>query len=171
MELMSGALVVVILLAIFVLIVLAKTAVVVPQQNAYVVERVGRYAGTLQAGFHILIPFVDVIRYRHTLKEQSVDINRLISLSAFGLFAAQLIFAANFIWCLTKGRKADANPWRANSLEWSVPSPPPHGNFTQMPMVYRGPYEYASPESDEDYLPQDAPPAEQVVPEPELTPA
>src|SRR5262245_19252983 len=60
--------------ALLVLITIAKTAVVVPQQNAFIVERVGRYAGTLQAGFHILIPFVDVIRYRHTLKEQSLDI-------------------------------------------------------------------------------------------------
>jgi regulator of protease activity HflC (stomatin/prohibitin superfamily) len=60
--------------AVLVLIVIAKTAVVVPQQNAYIVERVGRYAATMQAGFHILIPFVDVIRYRHTLKEQSLDI-------------------------------------------------------------------------------------------------
>jgi regulator of protease activity HflC (stomatin/prohibitin superfamily) len=62
------------LLAIFALIVIARTAVVVPQQNAYIVERLGRYAGTLQAGFHILMPFIDVVRYRHTLKEQSVDI-------------------------------------------------------------------------------------------------
>ena len=62
------------LLAVFALIVVAKTAVVVPQQNAYIVERLGKYAGTLQAGFHVLMPFVDVIRYRHTLKEQSIDI-------------------------------------------------------------------------------------------------
>ena len=46
----------------------------VPQQNAYVVERLGRYAGTLDAGFHILVPFVDVIRYKHVLKEMAVDI-------------------------------------------------------------------------------------------------
>lgn len=56
------------------IIVLAKTAVVVPQQAAYVVERLGRYAGTLQAGFHVLTPFVDVIRYRHSLKESAIDI-------------------------------------------------------------------------------------------------
>jgi regulator of protease activity HflC (stomatin/prohibitin superfamily) len=62
------------LFALAVVIVIAKTAVVVPQQNAYIIERVGRFAGVLQAGFHILIPFVDVIRYRHTLKEQSIDI-------------------------------------------------------------------------------------------------
>src|SRR6188474_2622001 len=71
---MTGGLIVFFFLAVLVLIIIAKTAIVVPQQSAYVVERLGRYAGTLQAGFHILVPFVDVIRYRHTLKEQSVDI-------------------------------------------------------------------------------------------------
>ena len=71
---MSGAVLGVVILALLALIIVAKTAVVVPQQNAYIVERVGRFAGVLQAGFHILIPFVDVIRYRHTLKEQSIDI-------------------------------------------------------------------------------------------------
>jgi regulator of protease activity HflC (stomatin/prohibitin superfamily) len=54
--------------------VIAKTAVVVPQQNAYVVERLGRYSGTLGAGFHVLLPFIDVIRYRHSLKESAYDI-------------------------------------------------------------------------------------------------
>jgi regulator of protease activity HflC (stomatin/prohibitin superfamily) len=56
------------------IIVLAKTAIVVPQQSAYVVERLGRYSGTLGAGFHILIPFFDVIRYKHSLKEAAIDI-------------------------------------------------------------------------------------------------
>jgi regulator of protease activity HflC (stomatin/prohibitin superfamily) len=70
----TGALVVAVGLAILVLIVVAKTAVVVPQQSAFVVERLGRYDKTLSAGFHILIPFIDVIRYRHSLKETAVDI-------------------------------------------------------------------------------------------------
>ena len=61
-------------LAVLVLIIVAKTAVVVPQQNAYVVERLGRFSGTLGAGFHILWPFLDVIRYRHSLKESAFDI-------------------------------------------------------------------------------------------------
>ena len=74
MDMISGTLVAVVIFAFFLLIVMAKTAVVVPQQNAFIVERLGRFAGMLQAGFHILVPFVDVIRYRHTLKEQSVDI-------------------------------------------------------------------------------------------------
>jgi regulator of protease activity HflC (stomatin/prohibitin superfamily) len=71
---MEGGLIVVLLLALLVIFVLAKTAVVVPQQSAFVVERLGRYAGTLDAGFHVLVPFVDVIRYRHSLKESAVDI-------------------------------------------------------------------------------------------------
>ncbi len=70
----EGGLFVIILLAVFALILIAKTAVVVPQQSAFVVERLGRYSGTLQAGFHILVPFIDVIRYRHSLKESAVDI-------------------------------------------------------------------------------------------------
>jgi len=69
-----GALFAVGFFLLLVLIIIAKTAVVVPQQNAYVIERLGKYAGTLQAGFHILTPFVDLIRYRHSLKEQAVDI-------------------------------------------------------------------------------------------------
>src|SRR5687767_3716544 len=69
-----GSLLVFVALAILVLIIIAKTAVVVPQQNAYVVERLGRYSGTLGAGFHVLLPFVDVIRYRHSLKEGAYDI-------------------------------------------------------------------------------------------------
>ncbi len=63
-----------IVLAIAVLIVIARTAIVVPQQSAYVVERLGRYHATLSAGFHILIPFLDNIRYRHSLKEAAYDI-------------------------------------------------------------------------------------------------
>jgi regulator of protease activity HflC (stomatin/prohibitin superfamily) len=71
---MSAGLVVVVLLAVVVLVVLAKTAVVVPQQSAYVVERLGKFSDTLNAGFHMLLPFLDVIRYRHSLKEQAIDI-------------------------------------------------------------------------------------------------
>jgi regulator of protease activity HflC (stomatin/prohibitin superfamily) len=71
---MEAGLFIVILVAIITLIILAKTAIVVPQQSAYVVERLGRYSGTLDAGFHILLPFIDVVRYRHSLKEAALDI-------------------------------------------------------------------------------------------------
>jgi regulator of protease activity HflC (stomatin/prohibitin superfamily) len=68
-------------LILLIIIVLAKTAVVVPQQSLYVVERLGKYAGTLDAGFHILIPFLDAIRYRHSLKEQAIDIPEQICIT------------------------------------------------------------------------------------------
>ena len=71
---MEATVVVLILVALLVLFILFKTAVVVPQQSAFVVERLGRYHTTLNAGFHILVPFVDAIRYRHSLKEQALDI-------------------------------------------------------------------------------------------------
>ena len=71
---MNGPLIVAVAVVIVCLIVVAKTAIVVPQQSAYVVERLGRYNNTLHAGFHILVPFVDVIRYRHSLKETALDI-------------------------------------------------------------------------------------------------
>lgn len=78
---MTGALVVVLVLAVLVVIVIGKTAVVVPQQTAFVVERLGKYHSTLGAGFHILVPFVDVIRYRHSLKETAVDIPEQICIT------------------------------------------------------------------------------------------
>ena len=78
---MSGELIVAIFLAFLVLIILAKTAVVVPQQSAYVVERLGKYSATMGAGFHILIPFLDVIRYRHTLKEVAMDVPEQICIT------------------------------------------------------------------------------------------
>ncbi len=69
-----GSMYVVGVVAVLVLIVLAKTAVVVPQQSAYVVETLGRYNRTIQAGFHILVPFIDRVAYRHNLKEEAMDI-------------------------------------------------------------------------------------------------
>ena len=62
------------LFALVIVVTLLKTAIVVPQQSAFVVERLGRFNGVLDAGFHILFPFVDVIRYKHTLKESALDI-------------------------------------------------------------------------------------------------
>jgi regulator of protease activity HflC (stomatin/prohibitin superfamily) len=63
-----------VVVAILVIVTIAKTAVVVPQQEAFVVERLGRFHKALDAGFHILLPFVDVIRYKHSLKENAIDI-------------------------------------------------------------------------------------------------
>jgi regulator of protease activity HflC (stomatin/prohibitin superfamily) len=71
---MTGGLIVTLVLAALAIYTVARTAVVVPQQSAYVVERLGKYRDTLGAGFHMLLPFLDVIRYRHSLKEQAIDI-------------------------------------------------------------------------------------------------
>jgi cytochrome c oxidase subunit I len=95
-----------------------------------------------------------------------LDLNTWITMAALALIATQFIFAFNFTWSLVRGAKAPPNPWHANSLEWTVPSPPPHGNFATLPIVRRGPYEYSSPLSAEDFLPQDAPPAEHDPAEP-----
>jgi regulator of protease activity HflC (stomatin/prohibitin superfamily) len=76
-----GTFYVVLALVIAVVIILAKTATVVPQQSAFVVETLGRYNRTLQAGFHILVPFVDRIAYKHTLKEQAIDIPEQICIT------------------------------------------------------------------------------------------
>jgi regulator of protease activity HflC (stomatin/prohibitin superfamily) len=71
LDLFTVAVLALVLLAI---VIIAKTAVVVPQQSAYVIETLGRYSRTLRAGFHVLIPFVDRVAYRHSLKEMAIDI-------------------------------------------------------------------------------------------------
>jgi cytochrome c oxidase subunit 1 len=81
-------------------------------------------------------------------------LNIIISHSVFILIASQSIFAVNFFYSLFFGPRVGRNPWKSNSLEWHASSPPPHGNFEQVPIVYHGPYEYSHPEVEEDYLPQ-----------------
>ena len=71
---MSGGLIFFGIVALIVLVAILKTAVIVPQKTAYIVERLGKYRCTLDAGFHILVPFIDHIAYRHTLKEQAIDV-------------------------------------------------------------------------------------------------
>ena len=80
--------------------------------------------------------------------------NVFMTISALGLALSQIPFVINFCWSLFGGKRAVDNPWQANTLEWTAATPPPHGNFPVTPTVYRGPYEYSSPEVAEDYLPQ-----------------
>ncbi|HMG18767.1 MAG TPA: hypothetical protein VK573_08585, partial [Gemmatimonadales bacterium] len=85
-------------------------------------------------------------------------LNVFITISAFVLFAVQLVFAFNFLWSLKRGKKAEQNPWQDNGLEWSLPNPAPHGNWERAPTVYRGPYEFSAPEAgNADFLPQHVP--------------
>jgi len=83
-----------------------------------------------------------------------LGMNTFITVMALCLGASQIFFVINFIWSLFAGPRAEQNPWRANTLEWDAPSPPPHGNFLSPPVVYRGPYEFSAPEVAEDWLPQ-----------------
>lgn len=70
------------------------------------------------------------------------------------MILGQIPFFYNFITSWFKGEKAGDNPWNANTLEWAAPSPPPHGNFAELPNCYRGPYEYSVPGRELDYWPQ-----------------
>jgi len=81
-------------------------------------------------------------------------INVFITICAIGLGISQIPFVINFFYTLFAGPIAEQNPWHANTLEWVAPTPTPHGNFPEQPIVYRGPYEYSSPEVKEDWLPQ-----------------
>jgi cytochrome c oxidase subunit 1 len=104
--------------------------------------------------------------YHYEVFSHLQPMNQFITICAFGMGAAQLIFVANFIASLFVGKKVGRNPWRANGLEWQAPSPPGHGNFDFQPIVYRGPYEYGSPEVDEDFYPQTQPPPAGAKPSP-----
>jgi regulator of protease activity HflC (stomatin/prohibitin superfamily) len=76
-----GVFLVVFVIAVLAITVIAKTAVVVPQQSAFIIEMLGKYNRTLRAGFHILIPFMERIAYKHSLKEQATDIPEQICIT------------------------------------------------------------------------------------------
>ncbi len=90
--------------------------------------------------------------------EEIQDINVSITIAAFVMGVAQLIFLLNFFWSLAKGPKSGENPWRATTLEWTAPSPPPHGNWgREVPTVHRWAYEYSLEGESEDFTPQTVP--------------
>ena len=81
----------------------------------------------------------------------------LATVSLVVMWSFQFVFLYNFINSLIRGPKAEKNPWRSNTLEWTTESPPPHGNWAELPIVYRGPYEYSVPDRAQDYWPQNEP--------------
>jgi cytochrome c oxidase subunit 1 len=81
-------------------------------------------------------------------------LNVFITISAFCLFVWQIFFVWNFFYSMFWGKRVGRNPWNACTLEWEAPSPPGHGNFDSALRVYRGPYEYADPSVEEDFLAQ-----------------
>lgn len=87
--------------------------------------------------------------------ENLQPLNQFMTISAILLGLTQILFVINIFYSVFFGPKADKNPWNSNTLEWDAPSPPPHGNFEQIPIVSRGPYEYAL-EGPSDHLMQSA---------------
>ena len=79
---MDAGFIVALVLALVVIVVIAKTAVVVPQQNAYIIESLGKYSRTLESGFALLIPFVERVAYRHSLKERAIDVEEQICITS-----------------------------------------------------------------------------------------
>jgi len=84
-------------------------------------------------------------------------LNKLMSHAAYGLALAQIPFFINFFRSIRHGEPVGPNPWDATTLEWQAPSPPPHGNFAEPPVVHRGPYEYSVPGAKRDFCPQNQP--------------
>jgi cytochrome c oxidase subunit 1 len=72
-------------------------------------------------------------------------VNVFASIAAFVMGAGFLVFVGNMVWSWVRGKVAEANPWRARTLEWQVPSPPPEENFPAPPVVVGEPYEYGVP--------------------------
>ena len=87
-----------------------------------------------------------------------MPIHNFMTYAAYITAAAQIIFLVNLIWSIKKGPKAAINPWNSTTLEWAIPSPPPHDNFGGVhPVIYRGPYEYSVPGADRDFIMQNDP--------------
>lgn len=93
------------------------------------------------------------------MTESAHHLNSFISIMAFIVGFAQMVFLFNLIWSIRHGREAGGNPWRATTLEWQTPqTPPPHGNFGKdLPIVYRWAYDYSVPGAKEDFIPQNVP--------------
>src|SRR5690606_19415049 len=94
-------------------------------------------------------------------------LNQFITIAAFIMGAAHMLFLVNFVWSLKYGERAEANPWQATTLEWETPSPPPHGNFgEELPEVHRWAYDYSVPGATTDYIPQTVSPRPVAAPGP-----
>ena len=89
--------------------------------------------------------------------------NVIIGIAMFVAIVAQLVFLVNFFWSLFRGETAGSNPWKGATLEWTTPSPAPHLNWGELPVVYRGPYEYRVDGAPDAYKPQAAQAEPEVV--------
>lgn len=86
------------------------------------------------------------------------DLNMFITIAAIITMFAQFLFLFNFFYSMARGRKAPPNPWGSNTLEWTTPRLPKHGNWPgEIPKVYRWSYDYSKPGAKEDFIPQHIP--------------
>jgi cytochrome c oxidase subunit 1 len=104
----------------------------------------GIFFGMLMVGYggmhrRIYNPFV------YDSLKRLIPINQMITTSALLMGAFQIIFVINFLWSLKKGAKASSNPWEVGTLEWTIPSPPVHHNYDEIPVVKCGPHELGNP--------------------------
>ncbi len=98
------------------------------------------------------------------MSESSHDLNVAISVAAIFVALAQLVFIYNVVVSLYKGKKAGPNPWNATTLEWQTThTPPRHGNFDELPSVYRWAYDYGVPGAEKDFIPQNVPSEEMAA--------
>ena len=97
----------------------------------------------------------DYSNFPHLTQPWMNDMRVFATLSLVVMLAFQVPFLINFVVSMFKGPKVGKNPWKANTLEWTADSPPPHGNWAVMPEVHRGPYEYSVPGREQDFWPQD----------------
>lgn len=97
--------------------------------------------------------------YLHPYLEHLLPMNQFMTCCAILMGFSQFILLFNFFYSRHFGPKCGRNPWNANGLEWTAPSPPGHGNFESVPICYRGPYEYSDPKHSEDFWLQTDPPA------------
>jgi cytochrome c oxidase subunit 1 len=109
--------------------------------------------------------FLGVPRRYYELKDTSfvpdsaADLNAFITVAALAVGFAQVVFIFNIFWSAYKGKPSERNPWKAASLEWQTPGlPPGHGNWNELPVVYRWAYDYAVPGAKEDFVPQNMAP-------------
>jgi len=104
--------------------------------------------------------------YLHPYLEHLLPLNQFMTISAIVMGFAQFILLYNFAKSMFSGERVGRNPWQANGLEWTAPSPPGHGNFDILPVVYRGPYEYSNPDepNGNDFWIQTDPPPPKVIP-------
>jgi len=146
----------------------------------------GRMLNTAMGKFHFWVTFLGayaiffpihylglmgVPRRYHELGEMAfvppsaATLNEFVSIAAFVVGFAQLVFVFNLVWSLRRGEPAGANPWRATTLEWQTPATPPgHGNWgKEVPAVYRWAYDYSVPGAAQDFLPQNQPPAKSTA--------